>query len=41
MNEREQAIFGLKPIGQDYSEIEHYMTKAFKEKQFPMRQAFC
>ena len=40
MNERDRAIFGLKPVGQDFTEIEHYLSRAYKEKNIQMRQAF-
>ena len=40
MNDRDKAIFGLKPLGQDSTEIEHYISKAYQEKNFQMRQAF-
>mmetsp|Transcript_23833 Transcript_23833/g.31910 ORF Transcript_23833/g.31910 Transcript_23833/m.31910 type:complete len:112 (-) Transcript_23833:450-785(-) len=31
---------GLKPLGQDFTEIEHYISMAYKEKDIQMRQAF-
>ena len=34
LRENEKAIFGLKAIGQDYTEIEHYISKAYLEKNF-------
>ena len=40
LNDRDKAIFGLKPLGQDSTEIEHYISKAYQEKTFQMRQAF-
>lgn len=33
-------MFGLKSIGNDFTEVEHYISKAYGEKNFQMRQAF-
>lgn len=40
LNDREKARLGLKPLGQDLSEIEHYVSMAYQEKTIQMRQAF-
>ena len=39
-DKQKEEQYGLKPIGSDYSEIEHYISKAYAEKNYQMRQAF-
>ena len=39
-SDRENPMFGLKALGQDSTEIEHYISKAYQEKDFLNRQAF-